>query len=248
MFAEPALTCEIDKGTGYKHAGWVRWLSGLRGNYERRMTIMNDILESGCRLVDTYTAADESGISRPSSSSTLDESWSFITPGPQIYSFIRPAGGMFLWLRVLFSNHPLFTSSSASQCFRSPSNTTTNNNTDNSTNPTDKQRKFTAPQLSRALFLHLTKAPYKVLISPGGIFGATAEIREEEGWEFFRVCFAAVEEAELEDVSVRLREGLRGFWGLGGEGVGRLLDEDDAGGEGEDGGGRVDLGSFMRAC
>ena len=32
---------------GWKMDGWIRWLEGLRGNYERRMRIMCEILEDG---------------------------------------------------------------------------------------------------------------------------------------------------------------------------------------------------------
>jgi len=40
-----------EDGTGWRFEGWVRWLEGLRGNYERRMNTMCDVLEAGRDVV-----------------------------------------------------------------------------------------------------------------------------------------------------------------------------------------------------
>ena len=151
-----------DEDPSWQMDGWVRWLEGLRGAYERRMQVMADVLDSGRLLVSTPPEHSSS----PSSSS--DSSWNLITT-TRILTFTRPLGGMFLWLRILFRSHPLFLSP------------------------------FTGPQLSTALWVFWTRKPYLVLISPGTIFAANEEVEQSEGWKWFRLCFAACEEGDVED-------------------------------------------------
>ena len=38
---------------GWKVDGWVRWLEGLRGNYERRMNVMCELLEENKYILKT---------------------------------------------------------------------------------------------------------------------------------------------------------------------------------------------------
>lgn len=86
-------------GNGWKVDGWVRWLEGLRGNYERRMQTMCAALDSGKELVKAGR--------RPSLTvESGDDEWSVVEKR-QIYSFVRPLGGMFVWVRFDFSSHPL---------------------------------------------------------------------------------------------------------------------------------------------
>ncbi|PSN74732.1 PLP-dependent transferase [Corynespora cassiicola Philippines] len=87
-------------GSGWKVDGWVRWLEGLRGNYERRMSAMCDILDAGKHLVKAGR--------RPSLTGVADEEdeWSVVEK-TKIYDFVRPLGGMFIWVRFDFSSHPL---------------------------------------------------------------------------------------------------------------------------------------------
>ncbi|PVH95184.1 aromatic amino acid aminotransferase 1 [Periconia macrospinosa] len=87
-------------GSGWKVDGWVRWLEGLRGNYERRMTVMCDelaahkqVVKAGRRKSMTEVADDE-------------EEWAIVEK-TTIYDFARPLGGMFIWVRFDFSSHPL---------------------------------------------------------------------------------------------------------------------------------------------
>jgi DNA-binding transcriptional MocR family regulator len=90
-------------GTIWKADGWVRWLEGLRGNYERRMTAMCDILDEGKTLVKSGRRNSLDAITE------LDEStteWA-VVESTQIYNFVRPVGGMFVWVRFAFSTHPL---------------------------------------------------------------------------------------------------------------------------------------------
>lgn len=52
-------------------------------------------------------------------------------------------------------------------------------------------------------------------VSPGGIFAPTAEIRDKDAWRFFRLCFAACEEPEVEVFSERIAAAVSAFWGMG---------------------------------
>ncbi|KAH9882334.1 hypothetical protein J1614_000570 [Plenodomus biglobosus] len=86
-------------GSGWKVDGWVRWLEGLRGNYERRMNIMSDVLDAGKEVVKAGR--------RKSLTVVVDEDEWAVVEKTQIYSFVRPLGGMFIWVRFDFSLHPL---------------------------------------------------------------------------------------------------------------------------------------------
>lgn len=87
---------------GWKTDGWVRWLEGLRGNYERRMQTMCHVLVSNAHLVKSGR--------RPSLSSSLCQEaggdWAVISSS-LMYTFTRPLGGMFIWLRLRLETHPL---------------------------------------------------------------------------------------------------------------------------------------------
>jgi hypothetical protein len=90
--------------------------------------------------------------------------------------------------------------------------------------------------LSKALWVWWTQKPSLVLVSPGTIFSPTAEIAAKEGWKYFRLCFAAIDESELGKVTQRLAEGVQSFWAVREvKVIEDLLDEDEAGLEiGED--------------
>lgn len=155
-------------GSGWKADGFVRWLEGLRGNYERRMNTMADILEEGKYLVERRTDA---------------EGWEVVSK-KQIFSFVRPRGGMFIWVRFDFSTHPL-----------------------------GKGKSLEALQeLSKAFWIHLTTKKYLVLVAPGTMFAPTEEIKNTDAFNCFRLCFAAIDEEEVESVSRRFVEGARSFW------------------------------------
>ena len=69
---------------GWHVDGWVRWLQGLRGNYERRMQTMCSILEGGKELV------------RSGRRKSIDNDWSVVDK-VTLFDFIWPLGGMFVW-------------------------------------------------------------------------------------------------------------------------------------------------------
>ena len=157
-----------ESGGGWQVDGWVRWLEGLRGNYERRMQTMCSILEDGKELVKSGTVK------------SLDDEWSVVDKVP-LYDFIWPLGGMFVWVHMNFETHPLW-------------------------------KKITPDKLAMALWKHLTTPKYLVLVSPGTIFSPTDEIRDAKGWAYFRMCFAAVDEPEIEKSSKRFVAGVQDFW------------------------------------
>ncbi|KAL8954301.1 MAG: hypothetical protein Q9183_007212, partial [Haloplaca sp. 2 TL-2023] len=80
---------------GWQTDGWVRWLEGLRGNYERRMQTMCTIFEEGKHLVKT-------GRRR-----SMTDEWSVVDTVP-MFDFQWPLGGMFIWVQMNFETHPLW--------------------------------------------------------------------------------------------------------------------------------------------
>jgi DNA-binding transcriptional MocR family regulator len=84
--------------TGWKIDGWVRWLAGLRGQYERRMNRMCRILDEGSFQLKTGAFASSAG---------GDADWGVVTK-TQLFDFSWPRGGMFVWIRMHFERHPLW--------------------------------------------------------------------------------------------------------------------------------------------
>jgi DNA-binding transcriptional MocR family regulator len=162
-------------GSGWKADGWVRWLEGLRGNYERRMQQMSAILEEGKYVV-------KSSARRPSIGIENEEEFQMVSKA-QMYDFVYPLAGMFLWMHVHYETHPLF-----------------NND------------KVPHEKLARALWLYNTTEPWRCLLSPGSIFCPTDEIREEKGWQYFRLCFAAVNDDVVEKYSKAVVGAFQSFW------------------------------------
>lgn len=179
-------------GKGWSVDGWVRWLEGLRGEYERRMNDMCDALSSGSTLVKT---GRRNSLTEMTSTLFLDDAeeteekdeWSVIET-TRIYDFVRPLGGMFVWVRFNFPSHPLAS-------------------------------KVALPRLARALWVFWTASPYKVLVSPGAIFAPTEEIRDRDAWECFRLCFAACPREDVVPISERFAEGAKAFWRIKKESV-----------------------------
>lgn len=177
-------------GSGWKVDGWVRWLEGLRGNYERRMITMCDALDeqkylvkAGRRKSMTEVADDE-------------DEWAIIEK-TKIYDFVRPLGGMFVWVRFDFSSHPL-------------------------------RKQVPAARLSKALWVFWTQKPYLCLVSPGSLFAPTKEILEEDAFNCFRLCFAAVDEEEIKGISERFANGAQDFWKIRNKSkIDKLLEDED---------------------
>lgn len=161
---------------GWRLDGWVRWLAGLRGEYERRMTRMCTILEDNAFQLQQLTPE------RP------DSDWDVITK-TKLFEFDWPRGGMFVWLRIHFEQHPLFNARGA-----------------------DVVPVIDGPELAKAFLIHSTKAPNLVLGSPGGMFSATPEILAERGWRYVRLCFAAESDENVDAGSLRFSKSVQNFF------------------------------------
>ncbi|KAI2623341.1 aromatic amino acid aminotransferase [Hypoxylon sp. NC1633] len=163
---------------GWKMDGWVRWLAGLRGQYERRMNRMCSILEENSYQLKQSTPMRES-----------DADWGVITK-TKLYDFQWPRGGMFLWVHMRFETHPLWKA------------------------PGSRGNIINGTALSTALMVFLTRKPHLVLVSPGMMFSATPQVRNERGWAYFRLCFAAESEENIDACSLRFAQGVQKFWRL----------------------------------
>ncbi len=156
--------------------GWVRWLEGLRGMYERRMNRMCTILEQGSFQIKTRSSGREA-----------DADWGMVTK-TQILDFDWPRGGMFIWLRVYFEKHPLFNAVGSDGAVISPTS------------------------LGLAMMLLLTTKPYQVVVTLGVIFSASDEISDEKGWAYYRLCFAAESEENIDICTQRFIDGVQKFF------------------------------------
>jgi DNA-binding transcriptional MocR family regulator len=170
--------------TGWKVDGWVRWIEGLCGSYERRMTRMCNILEDGRFQLKQGT---------PLKSSESD--WAVISK-TEMYTFDWPHGGMFVWVCMCFDTHPL-----ASQ--------------------------VPGPRISHAFWIYLTQKPNLLLVAPGQIFSPTPEIAAQDGWKYFRLCFAAVDEQDVEQCSERFARAVATFWAIKNKKELEDIDEDE---------------------
>jgi len=189
-------------GTGWKMDGWVRWLEGLRGEYERRMNTMCDILDAGKELIkqgrrnSLTKLTRELVVSELSAGTEGNEDWAVVEK-TTIFNFVRPLGGMFIWVRFNFTTHPLAS-------------------------------KFATAKLSRALFIYWTRKPFLLIVAPGFLFAPTEEIREKDSWNCFRLCFAAVEKNEITDITKRFVNGAQSFWRIrDASQIDELLEEED---------------------
>ncbi|QIX02527.1 hypothetical protein AMS68_008044 [Peltaster fructicola] len=178
---------------GWKADGWIRWVEGLRGNYERRMNKMASLLDAG-----RYAVKSGRRNSLDQAADDIDE-WSVVEK-TELFSFNWPLGGMFIWMRVHFEAHPLW------RVYKDASET---------------------QRLAKALWLFWTTKPYLVLASPGTLFSPTEEIRDGYGWQYFRLCFAAIDAGDIEPVTKRLTKGIQAFFRIKDKAVIEKLLKDD---------------------
>lgn len=182
--------------SGWQAEGWVRWLAGLRGNYERRMNQMCRTLDEGRHLVQSGDHIDDAA----------SDSWAVVEKTP-LLSFDRPYGGMFLWLTVHFESHPLWSE------YQDPLSTTTISFASAHTTPPRVPNHPVGPtRLAHALWLYWLQPHTRVLVTPGQIFSPTPTIAAADGWRHFRLCFAALDEDILNSACERLVKGTQAFW------------------------------------
>lgn len=184
----------------WKMEGWVRWLEGLRDGYEWRMRTMCTILEEGRSIIEQAPSAGTSRSHRSYYDSDSDEDdeddWQLLHKTP-LYSFQFPRGGMFVWVRMCFETHPLWSCEGVS-----------------------------AERLSAALWKHLMKKPYLCLVAPGAMFNPAGGGNGQRGWSdesfrYFRLCFAPMQEGDVAASAKGFVEGCRDFWLQG------VLEDDD---------------------
>ena len=71
--------------------------------------------------------------------------------------------------------------------------------------------------------------PISSLHPPAVFSPPTKEINEEDGWKYFRLCFAAIDEDQLAPITNRLAEGVPAFFRIKDKKtMEKLLEEDDA--------------------
>lgn len=104
-----------------------------------------------------------------------------------LFEFHEPDGGMFTWVRVRIADHPAFSEYT--------------------------KRGYTKANMMSALwdYAAITR---KTLPSPGSIFGATPQIEQEKACEYFRFCFAAIDEPLLASSTKLFTEAVKQFWTL----------------------------------
>ena len=73
-------------------------------------------------------------------------------------------------------------------------------------------KKFTLAELAQAFWVFQTRKPYLILTAPGTIFAPTEQIRLEDSWQYFRICFAAVEEDSIKQLSRNFVSAAHGYW------------------------------------
>ncbi|KAK2763102.1 hypothetical protein FQN54_009736 [Arachnomyces sp. PD_36] len=175
--------------TSWRVDGWVRWLEGLRGDYERRMQTMCTILEENKFIL--LEAVEQKQKKQHSSHRTfgfgsgssdiVGGEWELVHK-VQMFDFSWPQAGLFVWLHLRLDTHPL-------------------------------HHLVEEKKLAGALWKHLIKKPYLCVVSPGAWFSSTKEITEQSSaWSYFRVSFASMDASDVGDVSRALVEGFRTFW------------------------------------
>lgn len=177
--------------------------------YERRMTRMCRIIDSGAYLLKSCTPTN-----------ARDSDWGVITK-TQLFDYSWPRGGMFVWVRVLFETHPLWQQPWKSFVPPASCSTFLPEDPDRSRSYSEQKQKqqqkqdpalIGGPSLSAALMLYLTQKPHLVLVSTGALFSANETIGAEDGWRYFRLCFAAVGEEDVDATSKRFVDGVHAFW------------------------------------
>lgn len=184
---------------GWDTSGWVRWLEGLRGTYERRMARMARILDDGAHLLHlkqparTKTGGDGEIRDEKSAAAAVDddEDWRIVTK-TRLYDFAWPRGGMFLWLRVNFPSHPLWMARRSA--------------------PGGSLPRIDGHALNTALLALCTHRPHLVLPAPGAMFAADEGVLARDAWAYFRLCFAAESEENVDAASRRFVDAVHAFW------------------------------------
>ncbi|OJD13353.1 hypothetical protein AJ78_06188 [Emergomyces pasteurianus Ep9510] len=169
------------RSVAWKADGWVRWLEGLRVGYEWRMRTMCTILEEGRSIIGHSATTTLSNHSNGYYGDD-DGDWQLLHKTP-VYTFQFPRGGMFVWVRMCFETHPLWS-----------------------------RKDISTKRLSTALWKHLTKKPYLCLAAPGPMFDPVGSSGDDDSFRYFRLCFAPMPEEDVAASAKSFVEGCRDFW------------------------------------
>jgi DNA-binding transcriptional MocR family regulator len=205
---------------GWDVTGWIRWLEGLRGEYERRMNTFCDGLDEGCATgLEVSQERTTTGTTRYDWSMTRN-------PVETTDSGPRYGGTISIRIKPSLDQPSCPTCSSAIGCADEAWSVVEKTAPIKYSRPEGGWfiwlevlfdmhpliKTVPGPRLATALWVYWTQEPYKLLVGPGSLFSANPAIAEEKGWRYFRVCFAAVEKEVLGDMASRLCSGVQAFF------------------------------------
>ncbi|KAI5787313.1 pyridoxal phosphate-dependent transferase [Geopyxis carbonaria] len=162
--------------------GWLAWLEKLRALYDARMRAQCAALHAGRFHIASHAAdGDCEKVSRT-----------------EMLRFAPPAGGMFVWVRVLLHNHPAWAAWAA--------------------------RGHTRGDMLWRLWMFVAETRLS-MPCPGQVFASTPQMAQE--CDLLRFCFSGVEEEEVAPATERWVEGCGAFWELGVEEVEAIGEGED---------------------
>jgi DNA-binding transcriptional MocR family regulator len=205
---------------GWDISGWIRWLEGLRGEYERRMNTFCDVLDEECASAVQISQEKSAPV-------TTDYDWT-MTRNTVESTVSGPRYGGTISIRI----KPSLNQPSCPTCSSDPTCADDAWSVVERTSPLKYSRpeggwfiwmeilfdihpliKTVAGQkLATALWVLLAQPPFKLLIAPGAMFSSSPEIALGKGWRYFRVCFASAEKEQLGDMAKRLCAGIQAFF------------------------------------
>jgi len=153
-FAEAVLSQVLLRQWGM--GGFVRWIEGLKVNYQSRRDLLCEALAEGRDAVvcvqrhemhTTYENDSSRSKKRKSHSISKDSVVEKHTK-VRLYDFRVPPAGFYVWVAINVSSHPSYHQTSSKA-------------------------------IVLKLWKHLVSDPYNIFTLPGSIFGATPELEEK---------------------------------------------------------------------
>ncbi|THH17418.1 hypothetical protein EW146_g3385 [Bondarzewia mesenterica] len=102
----------------WKYEGYIRWLRGLRIQYQLRRDLFVDLLSEEFDLMQSPGTRDQSAWNgctvytaypkaRPRGLLTMSEKSTIGAVRKPLFSFVPPSAGMFVWVKLHFDQHPM---------------------------------------------------------------------------------------------------------------------------------------------
>ncbi|GAA5913545.1 uncharacterized protein JCM6883_004449 [Sporobolomyces salmoneus] len=183
--------------------GYLRWLKGIKAQYRDRRDLMVDLLvdstnagletrhsssssdaSNGMYELYTSTGRDEKGFSLVRTGGEKENG------GKKILSFVAPEGGMFIWLRIHFSQHPSYGRLSLSYLLQSLWTDLAEHSVLVAPGSMFSGRSFPPPIPTDEFALNSDHFDFSEQTW-------IDSVDEEEGDGFFRVAFSTAEEKEM---------------------------------------------------